>query len=169
MPAPNGHVTEPKGCMQVKIDLPVLHRDIPQHGDDLHLSLDNDILPDDNKNIELVIRDFNIDEGGSLKVAKGIKRSEIGRKPPVAATYNLLSEVRKLFRDYVRAEGAPLLADYILSYGGYVVEHSFREKIGIFLETVNQFRPRFETDDRYTVYREGDEAYKCKNIKLRAR
>lgn len=140
-----------------------------QKARDLHLSLDNDILPDDNKNIEQVIRDFDLDEGGSLKVAKGIKRSEIGRKPPVAATYNLLSEVRRLFRDYVRAEGSPLLADYILSYGGYIVDHSFREKIGIFLETINLFRPRFETDDQYTVYREGSEAYKCKNIKLRAR
>ena len=42
-------------------------------------------------------------------------------------------------------------------------------QIGIFLETINLFRPRFETDDQYTIYREGSEAYKCKNIKLRAR
>lgn len=135
----------------------------------LHLSLDKDILIDDNKNVELVVREFNLENGGSMNVAQGIKRSEIGRKPPVTATYSLLSEVRKLFRDYSRTEGTQLLADYVIDYEGYLIEHTFREKIGIFLETVNQYRPRFVTDDGYTAYRSGEEAYKCKNLKLKKR
>lgn len=133
----------------------------------LHLSLDKDILIDDNKSIELVVREFNLENAGSMNVAQGIKRSEIGRKPPVTATYSLLSEVRKLFRDYSRTDGIQHLADYVLDYEEFLVEHTFREKIGIFLETVNQYRPKLVTDDNYTVYRSGEEAYKCKNMKLR--
>ena len=135
----------------------------------LHLSLDNDILVDDNKNIELVVKEFNLDDAGSMNVATGIKRSDIGRKPPVAAIYSLLAEVRKLFKDYAKSAGSENLADFVLGYDGYTVEHSFRERIGIFLEVVNQYRPKFVTDNNYTIYRNGDEAYKCKNIKLRTR
>lgn len=153
------NVTEYLGSMRGRI----------QNTRGLHLSLDNDILVDDNKNIEIVVREFNLEYGGSVNVATGIKRSEIGKKPLVTATYSLLSEVRKLFKDYSKTNGSTSLAEYVLAYGDYTIEHSFREKIGIFLEVVNQFRPNFVTDDNYTVYRNGTEAYKCKNIKLRTR
>lgn len=135
---------------------------------DLRLSLELDLQTDDNKNIELVVKDFNLEDGATLNVAQGIKRSDIGKRIPVAPPYNLLNEVRKLFQDYQNSGGGQLLAEYVISYQGYSKEHSFKEKIGLFLETVNQFRPKLITDDQYTVIRNGNEAYQCKNIKLRA-
>ena len=133
---------------------------------ELNLSLDKDLEGDDNKILAAVVRGLNI-ESGEARSAKGIKRSELERKAPVNATYSLMADVRKMFRDYYKSGGDRLLAEYVLSYTGYIREHSFREKIGIFLEAVNQFRPRLVTDDRFTVFAEGDIAYNCKNIKLR--
>lgn len=137
---------------------------------DLHLSLDNDLYFDDNKNIEVVISDLNLEDGGSARVAEGVRRSEIDtHKPPVEMPYNLLAEVRTLFRKYEKAEGQPLLADFVMSYSGFSREHSFREKVGIFLETANQFRSRLVTNDEYTTFSAEGSTYKCKNLKLRVR
>ena len=83
--------------------------------------------------------------------------------------YNLLAEVRTLFRKYEKAEGQPLLADFVMSYSGFSREHSFREKVGIFLETANQFRSRLVTNDEYTTFSAEGSTYKCKNLKLRVR
>ena len=71
--------------------------------------------------------------------------------------------------DPEKAPDTPLLAQFVLAYPGFIKEHSFRERIGIFLETVNQFRPCLETDGQFSIYRTDDAAYKCKNIKQRDR
>ena len=63
--------------------------------------------------------------------------------------------------------GRKSLKSAISASTGYIREHAFREKIGIFLEVVNQFRPHLVTDDGYTLFENGGVAYKCKNIKLR--
>ena len=82
-------------------------------------------------------------------------------------TDNLMADVRKVFKDYSASGSQSLLAEFVVSYTGYLKDHSFRERIGIFLEVVNQFRPQLLTDNEYTVFADGDSAYKCKNIKLR--
>lgn len=135
---------------------------------DLKLSIDLDLQTDDNKNIELVVREFNLEDGATLRVANGIKRSDIGKRVPPAPPYNLLNEVRKLFSDYCKSGGSQLLVDYVFSYQNYSRNHSFKEKIGLFLEVVNQYRQKLVSDNQYTVISDGDYAYKCKNIKLKA-
>lgn len=133
---------------------------------ELNLSLDRDLDGDDNRIMAAVVKDLDL-ESGEARMEQGLRRSEIRRKAPVNATYNLLADVRKVFRDYGAEGGDRLLADYVLSYRGYIKEHSFRERIGIFLEVVNQYRPGLATDGEYTLFADGGEAYKCKNIKLR--
>ena len=133
---------------------------------ELNLSLDKDLDGDDNRILAAVVRGLNL-ESGEAKLAKGVQRSELDRKAPLSATYNLLTDVRKVFRDYSTSGGEQLLAEYVISYAGYIREHTFREKIGIFLEVVNQFRTKLVTDNEFTVFSEGNIAYKCKNIKLR--
>ncbi|MBR3388421.1 MAG: hypothetical protein IKG84_09395 [Bacteroidales bacterium] len=136
---------------------------------DLELSMDQDLAGDDNKNIEAIVRELGI-EGGEVRQPKpGVSRSEIHRRAPATAAYSLMNDVKRVFQAYEKAPGSPLLAQFVLTYPDFIKEHSFREKIGIFLETVNQFRPRLETDGQFSVYRTDDAAYKCKNIKLRNR
>lgn len=132
----------------------------------LKLSLDKDLDGDDNKNLAAVVRGLNL-ESGEASLEKGLHRSEISKKPPIEATYNLMHEVRNVFKDYCNSGNDQLLAEYILSYKGFMKEHAFRERIGIFLEVVNQFRPRLMTDNQYTLFQNGSITYKCKNIKLR--
>ena len=136
---------------------------------DLELSIDQDLAGDDNKNIEAIVRELGI-EGGEVRQPKqGARRSEIHRRAPATAAYSLMNDVKRVFQAYEKAPGNPLLAQFVLAYPDFIKEHSFRERIGIFLETVNQFRPRLETDGQFSVYRADDAAYKCKNIKLRDR
>lgn len=132
----------------------------------LKLSLDKDLDGDDNKNLAAVVRGLNL-ESGEASLEKGLHRSEISKKPPIEATYNLMNEVRHVFKDYCHSGNDQLLAEYILSYKGFMKEHAFRERIGIFLEVVNQFRPRLMTDNQYTLFQNGSITYKCKNIRLR--
>ena len=133
---------------------------------ELNLSLDKDLEGDNNKILNAIVKGLDI-ESGDAKLAKGVHRSEIRRKAPAGAVYHLLADVRKVYKDYSESGGDRLLAEYVLSYSGYIREHAFREKIGIFLEVVNQFRPHLVTDNRYTLFENGGVAYKCKNIKLR--
>lgn len=133
---------------------------------ELNLSLDKDLDGDDNKILEAIVRTLNL-ESGEAKMAQGLRRSEIRRKAPPTATYSLLSDVRKVFGDYFSEGGDRLLADYVIHYTGFIKEHPFRERIGIFLEAVNQFRQQLVSDNDYTVFADGRTAYKCKNIKLR--
>ena len=136
---------------------------------DMELSLDLDLDGDDNKSIEAIVRELGIEGGEVRQPRPGLRRSEIHRQAPATAAYSLMNEVKRVFLAYEKAPDNPLLAQFILSYPGFIKEHSFRERIGIFLETVNQFRPRLETDGLFTVFSEDDVAYKCKNIKLHSR
>lgn len=136
---------------------------------DLELSLDIDLDGDDNKNLEVIAQTINVDNGAPAHFREGVKRSELVRKAPPTAAYCLISEVRRVFEDYKKSPEDTLLASFVLSYSGYIKEHSFREKIGIFMETVNLFRPHLVSDNSYSVFEAGDIAYKCKNIKLRSK
>ena len=133
----------------------------------LQLSLDSDLAGDDNKCLEAIVRELHIDGGQPHQPRPGARRSELKRSAPATAAYSLMSEVRKVFREYENTAARPLLADFILSYTGFIKDLSFRERIGIFVETVNQFRPRLMTDDGFSIYHSENMAYKCKNIKLR--
>ena len=133
---------------------------------ELNLSLDKDLEGDDNKILNAAVRGLDI-ESGEARLAKGVRRSDINRKAPADAVYHLLADVRKVYKDYTESGGDRLLAEYVLSYSGYIREHAFRERIGIFLEVVNQFRPHLVTDNEYTLFEDDGVAYKCKNIKLR--
>ena len=148
------------------LDVQASLREPYQKTRELNLSLDGDLDGDDNKNIIAVVRSLDI-KSGEAKLADGVPRSQIARKAPVEATYNLMADVRKVFKDYSASGSQSLLAEFVVSYTGYLKDHSFRERIGIFLEVVNQFRPQLLTDNEYTVFADGDSAYKCKNIKLR--
>ena len=131
--------------------------------------MDQDLAGDDNKTIEAIVRELGI-EGGEVRQPKqGARRSEIHRRAPATAVYSLMNDVKRVFQAYEKAPGNPLLAQFVLAYPDFIKEHSFRERIGIFLETVNQFRPRLETDGQFSVYHAEDAAYKCTNIKLRDR
>lgn len=132
----------------------------------LKLSLDKDLDGEDNKNLAAVVRGLNL-ESGEATLEKGVRRSEISKQAPPEATYNLMQEVRRVFRDYCSSGDEKLLADYIISYTGFVKEHPFRERIGIFLEVVNQYRSRLLTDNQFSIFQDGDISYRCKNIKLR--
>ena len=136
---------------------------------DLELSLLQDLDGDDNKNLEIIARSLNLDNGAPAHYREGVRRSETIRKAPPTAAYSLIGEVKKVFEDYKSCPDDMLLASYILSYDGFIKEHSFRERIGIFMETVNLFRIQLATDNSYSVFEAGDIAYKCKNVKLRSR
>ena len=134
---------------------------------DLELSMDQDLAGDDNKNIEAIVRELGIVSGVVRQPRPGVRRSDIHRPVPTIAAYSLMNEVKRVFQAFEKNPDCPLLASFVLSYSGFIKEHSFRERIGIFLEAVNQFRSRLETDGQFTIFSAGDVAYKCKNIKLR--
>ena len=134
---------------------------------DLELSLDLDLAGDDNKCLEAIARTINIDTGTPKRAKRGAKRSELGRKAPPASICNIIDEVTRAFNDYKKTAGDQLLAPFILSYGGFLKEYSFEERIALFLETANQFHDKLVTDNQYSVFETNDAIYKCKNIKLK--
>ena len=133
----------------------------------LHLSLRQDMQPDNNKNLEIIVRKFDVEGLGTPSVAHGITKEEISCRQAPEPPYQIITEVKRLFRDYVTAGGKQLLINYVLDYDRFSKELSFGEKIGIFLETANQYRSKLVTDDGYTVVRNGAKAYECKNILLK--
>ena len=133
----------------------------------LELSLDQDLAGDDNKNIDAIVRELRIEGEKKREPRPGLRRSEIKREAPPTAAYSLLNEVRSVFEAYKSVGGDPLLAEFILGYTGFVKDHSFRERIGIFMETVNQYHNNLVTDEGFTIFQAEEAAYKCKNVKLR--
>lgn len=134
----------------------------------LHLSLRQDLQPDNNKNLEIIVRKFDVAGLGTPSVAQGITREEISSRKAPEPPYQVMTEVKRIFRDYTRSGGKRLLIDYVLDYDRFSKDLSFGEKIGIFLETANQFRSRLVSDGGYTVVRHETKAYECKNIKLKS-
>ncbi|MBQ8071193.1 MAG: hypothetical protein IJ202_10125 [Bacteroidales bacterium] len=132
----------------------------------LALSLEKDLYEDDNRNIEIAMRGMRIGEGVEPDYAEGVPRSQILRRAPSEVSYNIFEDIRKVFTDFSKAEGDPLLSDYVLSYSGFIREHSFEERIGIFLEVANQYRRSLVTDEGYSVHSSQGSAFRCKRIKF---